>query len=167
MMIEKRHVCGRCGKCNDVDRYWRALTNAANKAFVEGQMTKAANLYEDALEEAEKLFSDASRGQAPADIASMLLVSSNNLAEWHMKRDERAETVFLLKQVLKRLETGVSDRFAPRMFRQACYSQLRPALADFAHYAALSGASMVLQNRVSRQVQTTALAFIQEFETTQ
>jgi hypothetical protein len=57
------------------------LTGAANEAFASGDLHRAQALYEEALEEAERLFALSETAPHPAPAPVIYNISCHNLAE--------------------------------------------------------------------------------------
>jgi hypothetical protein len=115
-----------------LDERWRRLTADAHSAWANGDETRARRLYEDALAEADAIFSKAVRSLSIEACVGPLLytISSHNLAELARRHGDLARSSELVAEAVARLVSIAESTAAPLVLRSSCVRNLEPALAE-------------------------------------
>lgn len=121
-----------------VDR-WQRLTRQANDAFAASQHDSAAGLYGEALAEAEALLRHAGAGRGPSRAAAIFVISHHNLAELALARGRRNQATHHYREAFDGLLAIAGSPSAPNALRQACATQLQPAIIALATHLQFCG----------------------------
>jgi hypothetical protein len=114
------------------DQCWRALSARGEEAFAAGRDTQARQLYEEALEEAETLFSAAEASNGGAEAAGLAPVlygtSCHKVAELARRQRDAATEGIYIYRAFERLVGAVESPEAAPALRAACLAGLEVAL---------------------------------------
>ncbi|MCG8563040.1 MAG: hypothetical protein MI824_24850 [Hyphomicrobiales bacterium] len=133
------------------DDRWIELTQQANAAYTNQQGEAVDDLYQSALEEADKLLRSAEKGSGPAQAPAILVISHHNLAELALKRGQTDRATAHYQGAFDRLVTLAGNMSAPLELREACMSHLRIALvALVAHLLTCGAPSSKLAREIER-----------------
>lgn len=111
------------------DRRWKRLTEQANTAYAQGDISLARAAYDDALTEAERLFEAAMFRPVPFPAPVIYNVSCHNLAELHEKAGKQEEAGAFYRQAYDKLLLAAESASTPLGLRVSCVQHLKHALA--------------------------------------
>lgn len=113
------------------DETWRALTGEANAAFAAGDLVLAAQLYDDAWREAERLLGEElSRAGARLVGFTLVTISAHNVASSCARGGDTRRASEVLREAFERLVRIAGSDAHPAHVRAAAARNLQPALAE-------------------------------------
>jgi hypothetical protein len=147
------------------DAVWKRLTAEANRAFKSGDLLRAEDLYDQALQEAQRRFRT-DRGATTMDSAPPMLVAAcGNAAECHASIGDLKRAALLAFEALDALRAAMVDAAEVPAFRQACFHHLKPALFEYAERAETARVTPATFQQVALRTREAALAFLSENQT--
>ncbi|WP_152012359.1 MULTISPECIES: DUF2753 family protein [unclassified Bosea (in: a-proteobacteria)] len=112
------------------DAEWTRLTVAANDAFRREQICEALLLYRDALAEAERLFCNTEIVGSPVSVATIYVISCQNLAEAARLTGEPGAAERWSLQAFERLAAAAESPATPLSLRLDCMRDLKFAFLN-------------------------------------
>jgi hypothetical protein len=148
-----------------VDVAWKSLTSEANAAFEAGDLARAEDLYDRALQEAQRRFRSDRWAGTMANAPPMLVAASANAAECHARNGDPKRAALLAFEALDCLRTAMLDASEHSAFRQACFHHLKPALFEYAERAKTASVAQDTFQQTALCTREAALAFLSENQT--
>ncbi|MGV2066850.1 hypothetical protein [Agrobacterium sp. 22-226-1] len=140
------------------DRYWKRLTERANMAYSQGEISLARGIYGDALAEGERLFTAALEKPCHYPAPVIYNVSCHNLAELENGEGNQQEAEGLYRRAYERLLEAARSSSSPMAMRVACVQHLKQALAALAHHLRSRGRDDGVIDRAVQEAYGTAFA---------
>ena len=156
---------GRSAAGTPVDRRWKTLTSAANKAFDDGDMARAATLYTEAMDEAARRFRTDRATATMANAPPMLVVACANVADHLARAGDHALAAGTMRWTLDHLRAALLDPCEAPAFRQACLRHIEPALLEYARQAGAAKIGAAEFARVTAAARDAVHAFLSEKRT--
>ena len=140
------------------DRYWKRLTERANTAYSQGEISLARGIYGDALAEGERLFNAVLEKPCHYSAPVIYNVSCHNLAELENGEGNHLEAEGLYRRAYERLLEAARSSSSPMAMRVACVQHLKQALAALAHHLRSRGRDDGVIDRAVQEAYGTAFA---------
>jgi hypothetical protein len=112
----------------NLDTQWRALTEAANKAFEHHDNDSAVRFYREAIDTAEQMFEAALKGGSPLLAPMVYNIACANAAECAAQTGNRLGARKLLLRATDKLLTTAKSPSSPFALRINCVRHLRYSL---------------------------------------